>query len=144
MKDCIFCRIVEGIAPASVVYSDDKVMAFMDISQINLGHVLVIPKVHTACIAELDEDTGAHLFKCAMRIAEAVRKSGVRCEGVNLWMADGRAAFQEVFHVHLHVIPRFEGDGFGLRFGPKNRLRPRREVLDQTAADIRKALGTSG
>ncbi len=140
MKDCVFCSIVKGTEPASVVYSDDEVMAFMDISQVNLGHVLVIPKVHAAYMSELDEENGAHLFRIAMRIAEAVRRSGVRCEGINLWVADGAAAFQDIFHFHLHIIPRFKGDGFGLRFGPNNLLRPSRTKLDKIADDIRKFL----
>jgi histidine triad (HIT) family protein len=140
MKDCVFCSIVEGTEPASVVYSDDEVMAFMDISQVNLGHVLVIPKAHAASMSELDIETGAHLFKTTMRIAEAVRKSGVRCEGINLWVADGEAAFQDVFHFHLHIIPRFKGDGFGLRFGPNNLLRPNRKELDKIADDIGRLL----
>ena len=63
MKDCVFCSIVEGTGPASVVYSDDDVMAFMALSQVNLGHVLVIPKVHAASMSEMDKETGAHLFK---------------------------------------------------------------------------------
>jgi len=77
MEDCIFCKIINGTQPASIVYSDEKVMAFMDIAQINPGHVLVIPKVHAASMSELDEEIGAHLFKITMQIAEAIRKSGV-------------------------------------------------------------------
>ena len=140
MEDCVFCRIVNGTEPTSVVHSDDEVMAFMDINQINLGHLLVIPKVHAAHISELDEEIGAHLFKVAMRVAEAVRKSGVRCEGINLFVADGEAASQDVFHFHLHIIPRFDGDGFGLRFGPNNLFRPSRKKLDEIADDIAKFL----
>ena len=139
MEDCIFCKIINGTQPASVVYSDDKVIAIMDISQVNLGHVLVIPKAHATSLAELDEETGAHLFKVTMRLAAAVRKSGVRCEGVNLFVSDGAVAFQSVFHFHLHIIPRFKDDGFGLVFGPNNRLYPAREELDRVAADIARA-----
>lgn len=139
MEDCIFCKIINGTAPASVVYSDDKVIAFMDISQINPGHVLVIPKTHATGLADLDEETGEYLFKIAVRIATAVKGSGVRCEGVNLLACDGKAAWQSVFHFHLHVIPRFEKDGFGLVFGPNNRLYPAREELDRVAADIARA-----
>ncbi len=140
MEDCIFCKIVNDTVPASLVYGDDKVLAFMDISQVNPGHVLVIPKEHASCLAELDEETGAHLFKMGMRIAAAIRKSGVRCEGVNLLLSDGEVAFQTVFHVHLHIIPRFRQDGFRLAFGPDNRTFPAREVLDKIAKDITRAL----
>jgi histidine triad (HIT) family protein len=140
MEDCVFCRIARGISPASIVYSDDKIVAFMDIQPVNPGHVLVIPKVHAALLSELDEETGGHMFRVAMRVSGAVRRSGVKCEGVNLYLADGRAAFQEVFHVHLHVIPRFQGDGFGIRFGRGYGSRPDAEELDRTAKKIREAM----
>jgi len=140
LDDCVFCRIVNGIEPASIVYSDDEVLAFMDTTPVNPGHLLVIPKAHAAQLSELDPETGGHMFKVAMRIAEALRRSGIRCEGVNLFLADGEAAFQDVFHVHLHVIPRFGGDGFGLRFGPNYGSRPDREELDEIAEKIRSAM----
>jgi len=137
---CVFCDIVRGEAPASVVHDDDQVMAFMDIQPVNPGHLLVVPRVHAAYLADLDQETGSRLFQVAMKLADAVRHSGVRCEGVNFFLADGRAAGQEVFHVHLHVVPRFEGDGFGLRFGPEYFRRPARVTLDEVAVDIRRAL----
>lgn len=140
MQDCIFCKIVSGMEPASIVFSDDKVLAFMDVSQVNLGHVLVIPKTHADNLAQLDPETGAHLFKVTMRLVTAVRRSNVRCEGVNLFVSDGAVAFQSVFHFHMHIIPRYKNDGFGLVFGPNNRLYPDREVLDTIAADIVRAL----
>lgn len=80
------------------------------------------------------------MFKAAMWIAEAIRRSNVKCEGVNLFLADGEAAFQEVFHVHLHVIPRFRGDGFGLKFSPSYGSKPTRNELDETADKIKKAI----
>lgn len=141
MGECIFCNIVRGVEPASVVHSDRKVMAFLDAQPVNPGHVLIVPKVHAADLSELDEETGGHMFKVAMRVAAGLRRSGVRCEGINLHLADGEAAFQEVFHVHLHVIPRFRGDGFGLRFGPNYGYRPNRKELDVTASKIREAMG---
>jgi len=137
MRDCIFCKIVNGTEPASVVYSDDKAMAFMDTNPVNFGHVLVIPKVHVASMSKLDEETGAHLFRVTIRIAKAVRKSGVKCEGINLFVADGKVASQDVFHFHVHIIPRFEGDGFALKANTK---RVSRKELDKIAIDIRKVL----
>jgi histidine triad (HIT) family protein len=141
MGECIFCNIVRGVEPASVVYADKKIMAFLDAQPVNPGHVLVIPKAHAADLSELDEETGGHIFKIAMRVAAGLRRSGLRCEGINLHLADGEAAFQEVFHVHLHVIPRFRGDGFGLRLGPNYGYRPNRKELDVTASKIREAMG---
>ncbi len=136
-NDCIFCSIVRNILPASRVYSDERVLAFMDTQPVNIGHVLIIPKAHAARLSELDIETGGRMFRVAMRIAEALRRSEIRCEGVNLFLADGEAAFQEVFHVHLHVIPRFKGDGFGLKFGPRYGCKPDRKELDRVAERIK-------
>lgn len=141
MVECDFCNIARNAEPASVVYSDEKVLAFLDVQPVNAGHVLVIPKVHAARLSELDEETGGDVFKVAMRVAAALRKSGMRCEGTNFVLADGEAASQDVFHVHLHVIPRFKGDGFGFKFGSRYGTRPNREELDKTALKIKAAMG---
>ncbi|MBN1964143.1 MAG: HIT domain-containing protein, partial [Anaerolineae bacterium] len=97
MSDCIFCRIVAGQAPASIIYADDVALAFLDINPVNPGHVLVIPRVHAPYLADLDEAAGMHLWRIAQRTAAALRESGLHCEGVNLFLADGEAAFQDVF-----------------------------------------------
>ena len=140
MEDCVFCRIAAGQATAEIVYSDEKILAFMDIQPVNPGHVLVIPKVHASGLSDLDEETGGQLLKVAMRVARGIRNSGLRCEGVNLLLSDGKAAFQEIFHVHLHVIPRFNGDGFGIRFGRQYGVRPERHELEEVAQKIWKAM----
>jgi histidine triad (HIT) family protein len=140
VAECIFCRILAGEAPASFVYRDEVCSAFMDIQPVNLGHLLVIPNVHGTHLADIDGETAAHLMRVGHRLAAALRASGLRCEGVNLMLADGRAAMQSVFHVHLHVIPRFEGDGFGLRFGPHYFELPERPALDTAAEKVREAL----
>lgn len=140
MPDCVFCEIVAGREPASVVYRDELCTAFMDIRPVNPGHLLVIPNRHATYLADLPAETGAQLFRVAQRLAAALRRSGLRCEGVNLFLADGEVAGQEVFHVHLHVLPRFRGDGFGLRFPPGYGRRPPRPELDETAGRIRAAL----
>ena len=140
LPSCVFCQIVRGNAQSSMVYADDTVVAFMDIQPVNDGHILVVPRAHAAQLAELDEETGAQMFRVAMRLSEAMRQSGMRCEGVNVFLADGEAAGQEVFHVHLHLIPRFRGDGFGFRFGPEYGVLPERTWLDALAADVHQAL----
>lgn len=140
MSDCVFCSILAGDLPFSAVYQDDLCTAFMDIQPVNPGHVLVIPNHHASYLADLDEDTGAHMFRVAQRIAGALRRSGVRCEGVNLFLADGEAAMQEVFHVHLHVFPRYEGDGFGLKLSPSYFDLPGRPELDGIAENIKAVL----
>jgi histidine triad (HIT) family protein len=114
----------------------------MDIQPINPGHLLVVPNQHASSLADLPEEVGAHMFSVAQRLAIALRKSdALRCEGVNLFIADGAAAGQEVFHVHIHVIPRFRGDGFGFRFGPGYGHRPQRSELDSIADQICQAIG---
>ena len=140
MDDCIFCRIAKGLAPASVVYSDEDIIAFLDVQPVNPGHVLVIPVAHAKELSELDPRVGGRMFEAAMIVSEALRRSGVKCEGVTLFLADGEAASQDVFHVHLHVIPRFRGDGFGLRVGPTYGTRPEREELDRIAEEVRRAI----
>jgi histidine triad (HIT) family protein len=143
MTDCIFCRILAGELPASFVYRDARCAVFLDIQPVNPGHLLVVPTRHAPHLADLDGATAGHLMAVAHRLAAALRASGLRCEGVNLLLADGRAAMQEVLHVHLHVFPRFAGDGFGLRFGPHYATLPPRDALDAAAARIRDALSPS-
>jgi histidine triad (HIT) family protein len=140
---CIFCQILLGEMPGTFVYRGLTCAAFMDIQPINPGHVLVVPTRHAAHLAELDASTAGELMQVGQRVAAALRRSGLPCEGVNLFLADGEAAGQEVFHVHLHVFPRFEGDGFGLRFGPSCRQRSAREALQAAATRIRAALGAA-
>jgi len=136
MDDCIFCAILAGRQPASFVYRDERCAAFLDIRPVNPGHTLVVPIRHAANLAELDPEDGAQMFRVARRLAAMLRRSGLRCEGVNLFLADGEAAGQEIFHVHLHVLPRFRGDGFGLRFPPGYGQHPPRAELDQIARRI--------
>lgn len=140
MSTCIFCDILAGRLPSSIIFRDDLCCAFMDIQPVNPGHVLIVPTYHASCLAELDEESGAHMFTTAQRIAKAIRNSGLKCEGVNFFLADGVSAGQEVFHTHLHVLPRYTGDGFGLRFGPEYGDRPGRAELDMMASKIRRTL----
>jgi len=142
MSTCIFCDILAGKLPSSIVFQDDLCCAFMDIQPVNPGHVLIIPTYHAPSLAELDEKSGARMFNIAQRMAKAlrIRNSGLRCEGVNIFLADGAAAGQDVFHVHLHVFPRYTDDGFGFRFGPEYGHRPTRAELDGIAGKIRRAL----
>ena len=132
--DCEFCDIIAGRGPASVVHSDESVLVLLDIRPLNTGHLLVIPRAHASYLADLDPAVGGHVFAVAQRMAAALRRSGVPCEGVNLFLADGEAAFQEVFHVHLHVIPRTVGDGFRIKARWR---RPSRAELDATAERVR-------
>ena len=141
MPPCLFCELLAGRAPISRVYEDEVCAAFMDIRPVNTGHVLVVPRDHAASLADLNRATGGHLFEVGMRVAAALRQSGLPCEGVNFFLADGEAAGQEVFHVHLHVFPRYAGDGFGLKFAPRYfKSAPTRASLDETANQIREKI----
>jgi diadenosine tetraphosphate (Ap4A) HIT family hydrolase len=140
VKACVFCDIIAGRSPASLVYRDEYCIAVMDICPVNPGHLLVIPVNHATHLADLQPRVGGALFEVAQRLAAAIRASGVKAEGINLLLADGEAAGQEVFHVHLHVLPRFRGDGFGHRFPPQYGQRPPREQLDADATAIRTSL----
>ena len=137
--NCIFCQILAGESPASVVYQDDMLIGFMDIQPVTRGHTLLIPKAHAERIADLPPETGEVLFAAASRIARALYDS-MRCEGVNWFVADGEVAGQEVLHFHLHIIPRYHEDGFGLAFPPDYRDLPARKALDNAAESIRVSL----
>ncbi len=133
---CIFCEIVAGREPASVVHDDDLVMAFMDIAPATEGYVIVVPKDHVPLLDDLDDETGARMFTVARRIQTVLRASALRCDGINLLLFDGEVAGQDVPHTHLHVVPRYAGDGvLWLEYTP---LDPGREALDETAASLRR------
>jgi histidine triad (HIT) family protein len=131
---CVFCAIAAGESIASIVCSDKHIVAFMDIRPFTPGHLLVIPRRHCIGLADLDPQDGARIFQAAQRLAGALQRSDLPCEGVNLFLADGLTAGQEVFHVHLHVVPRTQGDG--IRLHANWRFPPRAE-LDQHAAMLR-------
>ncbi len=141
VENCPFCKILAGELPGTVVYADEVCTALMDIQPINPGHVLVLPNDHYQDFNDLPQESGKHIFSIAQKIALAVRKSGIRCEGINLFLADGKVALQEVPHFHLHVIPRFNGDGFGLQFSPRYAELPTRDELDKNAFHIQQAFG---
>ena len=136
MADCLLCGLVAGDLEVSLVHESERTSVFMDIQPVVRGHMLVVPRTHAAYLADLEPEDGAAVFRAGQLAAAALRASSLRCEGVNLFLADGEAAGQEVFHVHLHVIPRYDGDGFGLRFPPDYSIRPRAE-LDEAAEALR-------
>jgi len=138
--DCVFCKIVDAKLPAHKVYESHEILAFLDIRPINPGHTLVIPKHHVANLENLDSTLAGRLFQVAGKIAAALRKSGLRCEGINVWLADGKEAFQEVPHIHIHVIPRYAGDGLRIDAGEDYGQTPPKHELEKQATQIRKAL----
>jgi len=136
---CVFCRIVAGTAPASFVHEDDELVAFMDTNPVAPGHLLVVPRAHLPALADVPAPLAARMFTVAQALAAALRSTEMRTEGINLFYADGAAALQSVFHSHLHVIPRFRGDGFSIH-AAKWGTNPPRADLDVQAATIRASL----
>ena len=137
MAGCVFCRIVAKEIPATVVHEDEHTLAFMDIGQVNPGHVLVAVKQHAENIFALGEAQAAAVFRVASNVARAIR-AAFAPEGLSVYQANGKAAGQTVFHFHIHLVPRFEGDGMALTWPVKN---PPREKLAEYAEKIRARLG---
>lgn len=163
--DCVFCRIVARTAAADIVAETSRVLAFCDAAPITRGHLLVVPRAHGSGLVDVSDDDAAAMIVLARRLAAALHDSGLRrpgadrrfaavrrwrgrragedgpgvpITGTNLFMADGASAGQDVFHAHLHVIPRYDGDGVRLRTGA------RRSTADgraEVARRVRAALG---
>lgn len=134
-RGCVFCEIVAGERPASVVHEDELSMAFIDLRQFHPGHTLVIPRRHFRDVRALDETTGAAVMKTVARVASAV-STAFPTEGLSVWHSIGEAAFQEVPHLHFHVHPRRIGDGV-LRIYPATPPTPDAATRDAYAARIR-------
>jgi histidine triad (HIT) family protein len=107
-ETCVFCKIARKIAPASIVYEDETVIAFLDIRPLNMGHTLVIPKDHYVDIFDILETSLSHVFEISKKVSRAV-KTATGSDGISIIQQNGRAAGQDIFHLHVHVVPRFEG-----------------------------------
>ncbi len=136
MTNCVFCKIVAKQIPASVVYEDEGTLAFMDLGQVNPGHVLVTAKAHAENVYDLDDAQAAVVFRTVAKVARAVRDA-FSPQGLSIYQANGTAAGQTVFHFHMHLVPRHENDGMNLTWPVKN---PPREALETNAAKIRARL----
>ncbi len=140
-ENCVFCKILEGKLPVSMIYEDDKIAVFVDLHPVNEGHLLIIPKVHAPYMKDVGVNILQHMMKIAAKMNTALRESKFKCEGVNLFVADGEAAQQEVFHFHLHVYPRFFGDGFGFEYDhSKHFIKMEREKMDDIATELKQKM----
>ena len=110
--DCVFCSIVAGDIPARTVYETDSVLAFLDANPLARGHTVVIPKPHAQRVGDLDADLAGDLFDAVASLTPQI-EAAVDADAVTVGVNDGEAAGQEVPHAHVHVVPRFEGDGGG-------------------------------
>ena len=133
---CIFCKIVAGDIPAAKVYEDALTVAFMDIGQVNPGHVLVASKRHAVTVLDLTPEEAAAVMQTAQRVAAAV-EAAFAPDGITLFQANGAAGGQTVFHFHLHVLPRHAGDGVALAWPRKE---PGTQALQAYAAQLQAAL----
>lgn len=135
---CVFCRIIEGSEPASLVLEDALTLAFVDLRQYHPGHVLVVPRAHLSDVRDLDDATGAALIRTLVRVTRAVG-TVFENEGISIWHSIGPAAFQEVPHLHLHVHPRRSDDDV-LRVYPQPPATPDRDTLETMAQRLRAEL----
>ncbi len=135
--DCVFCRIVARQIPATVVHEDEHTLAFMDLGHVNPGHVLVAVKKHAENLYTLDDAQAGAVLRAAARVARAIRDAFAP-QGLSVYQANGKAAGQTVFHYHVHLVPRHDGDGMALSWPVKN---PPRDKLEEYAAKIRASLG---
>ena len=134
--NCVFCKIVRKEAPAGIVYEDAQTMAFMDIRPVSEGHMLIIPKQHFEDVFDTPEEIVAYVHRITKRIAAAV-KEATGAEGISIVQQNGKAAGQDIFHLHVHIIPRFEGRET-TRFSRASIAS--RESLEEGAARIRQHL----
>jgi histidine triad (HIT) family protein len=136
--NCIFCKIVKKKAPSSVLYEDYAVMAFLDIRPLNMGHTLVIPKTHYVDIFDIPQKKLAAIHIVAKQLASAV-KIAMGADGISIIEQNGQAAGQDIFHLHVHVVPRFLGQTLP-RFSELKEVK--RAVLNDVAMKIKKQLFT--
>lgn len=134
--ECIFCAIVAGKIPSAKVYEDEHVFAFMDIAPANPGHLLVIPKQHYRNIFDMPTEVGSKIMEAAILLATAIREA-LNPDGLNLFQSNEAAGFQTVFHFHLHLIPRWEGDPLRLPWKPSE---GNIEEISNIATKIQEAL----
>ena len=115
--DCIFCKLANGVIPTNSLYEDDVVKVIFDAGPASLGHVLILPKEHFDNVYSLDDDSAAHIFQVAVKVAKAL-KEGLNLEGLNIVQNNGEIAGQTVFHFHMHIIPRYKGDTVNVGWKP--------------------------
>ena len=136
MSNCVFCRIVARQIPATVVHEDEHTLAFMDLGQVNPGHVLVAVKAHVENLFGLEADQASAVSRTMLRVAQAIRDAFAP-HGLSVYQANGKAAGQTVLHYHVHLVPRYDGDGMAFTWPVKN---PPREQLEEYAGKIKSRL----
>jgi histidine triad (HIT) family protein len=136
VTECVFCQIASGEAPSHGVYEDDDVLAFLDLAQVNPGHVLIAPRQHVENLFDVSRRRAGHLFEVAHRISRAMLRAFTP-DGLTIIQANGAAGGQTVFHLHLHLLPRYTGDAVSLSLPPTS---PATEALTERAGRLQRAL----
>lgn len=139
VEDCIFCRIVSKKSEATLVYEDDHTLAFLDIHPLNPGHTLVIPKKHYTNMIEMPPHEAGQVFVSVAKVMRGVQKAS-KADGISVGQSNGRAASQEVFHMHVHIIPRFNHE---MMSGFPNRKQTHRTELEAVGKKIKAAIEQS-
>lgn len=134
MSDCIFCRIAEGEIPSKTLYEDEKFRAILDLGPATKGHALILPKEHAANLFELPDETAAEVMILAKKLAKTMKEK-LKCDGLNLIQNNGKTAGQTVEHFHLHVIPRYEGDGQVIGWVPGEPTQEELEAVKKAITD---------
>ncbi|NLP17149.1 MAG: HIT domain-containing protein [Clostridiales bacterium] len=117
MSNCIFCKIISGDIPSSVLYEDEDFKVIMDISPASRGHAIILTKKHFENLYEIDDEVAKKVLVVAKKVAKAMKKE-LNCDGLNLLQNNGEDAGQSVFHIHFHLIPRYKGDSVKLKWVP--------------------------
>jgi len=141
MEDCLFCQILDGSLEASLAYRDDRCAVIADLFAANEGHLLVVPIEHVARFADVPPEIAGHMMSVARDVVVALQASPIRCDGFNIALSDGTCAGQEIFHSHLHVIPRFKGDGIARAFFARDPEPWPREVLERVVEEVGSRMG---
>lgn len=128
MSDCIFCKIAQGEIPSKTIYEDEKFRVILDLAPVTKGHALILPKKHALNLFELSDETAAEAIVLAKKIAGKMREK-LKCDGLNLLQNNGDTAGQTIHHFHIHVIPRYEGDGQELGWVPNEATQEELEMV---------------
>lgn len=138
MNECLFCKIVRKESPATIVYENEHVTAFLSIHPVNLGHTLIVPNVHSENLYETPDEDLSNVIIASKKIASAI-KSALGADGINIINNNERGAGQVIFHTHFHIIPRFHDDGYAHWRGPDRSDKEIHEVGDKIKAILNKA-----
>ncbi len=136
MSDCIFCKIAKGEIPSTTLFEDEKVKVIFDISPATLGHALVIPKTHAENVFEIEDELLAHAHIVAKKVATALQKA-TGCKGINILQNNGEVAGQSVFHLHIHIIPRYDDDDAHIKWTPGTQ---NKEGLDKILTKVKEII----